>query len=441
MIKFPTWFFVVSVLWLTTSVLQAQQTPTVDVVYDPQVRTVLLYPVIGTEPVNPALTLNPPVMSQDEGTALQLEFDDLTGDYRSFRAKLIHCNADWQRSVLNDIEFTYEYNDNAITDYQVSVNTKIKYYHYRFTLPKVKLPGNYLLVVYDERNPRNIIFTRRFSPYSNKVAVTGAVRFSTDPARQYQDQQIDFSINYQGYQVISPQDDFKVIIRQNYRDDRTLNRLKPTNVRAFDQVVDYKLFDLTNTLPGGNEFRFFDTRTVLSQANYIDRIVRQADRTTVYVQTNQPRSRQAYTQTDDFNGQFIIDQKETSNGPTSADYIETIFTLRTNEIPGGQVYVNGAFNLWLLNDRNRMAFDAVTGAYWASILLKQGVYNYDYSVTGIPSPVTRTGQVLAGGNEFYLEGDYAQTENDYEVFVYHRPPASRADELVGYQRLSVNKRK
>lgn len=441
MSKHAIWLLFFSLLLTVTHLLQAQQPATVDAIYDAQIRTVLLYPVIGTETVNPALTLNPPVMAQDEGTALQLEFDDLTGDYRAFRAKLIHCNADWQRSVLNDIEFTYEYNDNAITEYQVSVNTKIRYYHYRFTVPKVKLPGNYVLVVYDERNPRNILFTRRFSPYSNKVAVTGKVRFSTDPARQYQDQQIDFSIGYQGYQVISPQDDFKVIIRQNYRDDRTLSRLKPTNVRVFDQAVDYALFDLTNTLPGGNEFRFFDTRTVLSQANYIDRIVRQADRTLVYVQANQPRSRQAYTQTDDFNGQFIIDQKETGSGPTSADYVETVFTLRTDAIPNGQVFVNGAFNFWLLNDRNRMAFDPATGTYRASILLKQGVYNYDYSVTGIPGPVTRTGQVLPGGNEFYLEGDYAQTENDYEIFVYHRPPAGRADELVGYQRIGFNKRK
>lgn len=426
---------------LSTAVSFAQDLPNTDAIYDPKIHTVLLYPVVGTQAVNPALTLNPPVMSLDDNTPLQLEFDDLTGDYRTFRAKLVHCNADWQRSVLNDIEYTYEYNDNAITEYQVSVNAKVPYYHYRFTVPRVKLPGNYLLVVYDERNARNILFTRRFSPYSNKVAITAVARFSTDPARQFQDQQIDFSIDYRNYQVISPQDDFKVVIRQNYRDDRVLTGLRPTNVRAFDQAVDYKLFDQTNTLPGGNEYRFFDTRTVLSQANYIDKLVRQSDRTIAYVQVDQPRSRQAYSQTDDFNGQYIIDQKETGNGPTGADYIETVFTLRTDEIPNAEVYVNGAFNLWGLNTRNHMTYDPAISAYRASIFLKQGVYNYNYSVTGIPTPVTRSGQKLDGGNEFYLEGDYAQTENDYEIFVYHRPPASRADQLVSYQRIGFNKRR
>ena len=419
--------------WIITSPLLAQQLQTIDHIYDPQVQTVLLFPLVNANPNNPALTLNPPVVSLDEQVALQLEFDDLTASYRSFRARLIHCNADWQRSVLNDIEFTYEYNDNPITEYQTSINTKIPYFHYRFTLPRVKLPGNYLLVVYDERNRNNIIFTRRFMTYQNRVTVAAGVRFSSAPDRQFTDQQIELTINYKGYQVISPQDDFKVVIRQNYRDDRAIRGLRPTNVQAFDQVLEYRLFDLSNTMPGGNEFRFFDTRTVLSRANYIDRIDRPADRNIAYVQVDQPRSLGAYIQSDDFNGQYVIDHRETGTGATNADYVEMIFTLKTPEVPGVDVFVNGAFNFWQLTDRNRMTFDSILGAYRASVLLKQGVYNYDYLVqTTGPQPKR---------DEQYIEGSSSSTENDYEVFVYHRPPASRADQLVAYRRVGVNKRK
>ena len=429
----PHRFLSIIIFWLITRPLFAQQLQTIDHIYDPKVETVLLFPQVSTNPFDPALTLNPPVISLDEQVALQLEFDDLTANYRSFRARLVHCNADWQRSVLNDIEFTYEYNDNSITEYQISINTKIPYYHYRFTLPRVKLPGNYLLVVYDERNRNNIIFTRRFMTYQNRVTVAAGVRFSSDPARQFSDQQIDLTLNYKGYQVISPQDDFKVVIRQNYRDDREIRGLRPTNVQAFDQVLEYRLIDLSNTMPGGNEFRFFDTRTVLSRANYIERIERPADRNIAYVQTDQPRSRGVYIQSDDFNGQYVIDHRETGNGATNADYIETVFTLKTPEVPNVDVYVNGAFNLWQLNDRNRMAFDALLGAYRATLLLKQGVYNYDYLVaTTGPQPKV---------DENFIEGSFSSTENDYEVFVYHRPPASRADQLVAYRRVGVNKRK
>lgn len=411
----------------------AQQLQNVDRIYDPKVETVLLFPLVSANPNDPALTLNPPVVSLDEQVPLQLEFDDLTANYRSFRARLIHCNADWQRSVLNDIEFTYEYNDNPITDYQVSINTKIPYYHYRFTIPRVKLPGNYLLVVYDERNRDNIILTRRFMTYQNRLTVAAEARFSTDPSRQFTDQQIDLSIVYKGYQVISPQDDFKVVIRQNYRDDRSIRGLRPTNVRAFDQVLEYRLVDLSNTMSGGNEYRFFDIRTVLSRANYIDRIDRPADRNIAYVQVDQPRARGAYIQSDDFNGQYIIDHRETGIGATNGDYIETVFTLKTAEIPGADVYVNGAFNLWRLDDRNRMVFDPALNAFRANILLKQGVYNYDYIVQTTTQPPKV--------DENYIEGSFSATENDYEVFVYHRPPAARADQLVAYRRVGVNKRK
>ncbi|MVM30975.1 DUF5103 domain-containing protein [Spirosoma sp. HMF4905] len=413
--------------------LKGQELKTVDHIYDPKVETVLLFPQVSANQLDPSLTLNPPIISLDEQVPLQLEFDDLTATYRSFRARLVHCNADWKRSILNDIEFTYEYNDTPVTEYQNSINTKIPYYHYRFTLPRVKLPGNYLLVVYDERNRNNIIFTRRFSTYQNRVTVSAEARFSTDPSRQFSDQQIDLSISYKGYQVISPQDDFKVVIRQNYRDDREIRGLRPTNVQSFDQTLEYRLIDLSNTMSGGNEFRFFDTRTVLSRANYIDRIDRLADRNVVYVQADQPRNQGPYIQSDDFNGLFVIDHRETSNGATNADYIETVFTLKVPEIAGWDIYVNGVFNFWQLNDRNRMSFDALLGAYRATILLKQGVYNYDYigQITASPPKV----------DEHFIEGSFSSTENDYEVFVYHRPPASRADQLIAYRKIGVNKRK
>ncbi|WP_461136539.1 type IX secretion system plug protein [Spirosoma lituiforme] len=413
--------------------LRAQQLQTIDHIYDPKIETVLLFPQVSTNQLDPALTLNPPVISLDESVPLQLEFDDLTANYRSFRARLIHCNADWQRSILNDIEFTYEYNDNPITDYQISINTKISYYHYRFTLPRVKLPGNYVLVVYDERNRNNILFTRRFCTYQNRVTVAAAVHFSSNPARQFSDQQIDMTLNYKGYQVISPQDDFKVVIRQNYRDDREIRGLRPTNVQAFEQVLEYRLIDQSNTMPGGNEFRFFDTRTILSRANYIDRIDRPADRNIAYVQVDQPRNQGVYIQSDDFNGQFVIDHRETGNGATNADYIETVFTLKMPEVSGFDVYVNGALNFWQLTDRNRMTYDPLLSAYRATMLLKQGVYNYDYTV-GTTGPQPKV-------DENFIEGSFSSTENDYEIFIYHRPPASRADQLIAYRRVGVNKRK
>ena len=95
------------------------------------------------------------------------------------------------------------------------------------------------------------------------------------------------------------------------------------------------------------------------------------------------------------------------------------------------VYVNGSFNLWQLNDRNKMTYNPDTQAYEAEILLKQGVVNYDYTVVRANSKP----------DEGYVEGNYAATENDYDILVYHRPPASRADLLVGYRTVEWNRRR
>lgn len=418
----------------------AQKLPTEDRIFENTIKTVLLYPVLGSDVTDPAQTLNPPVIDQSVQTPLMLEFDDLTADYRPFRAKFVHCNADWQESILNDIEFTYEYNDYPIQDYQISLNTKIPYYHYRFPIPKMKLPGNYVLIVYNERNPRQIYFSRRFMAYTNRVSVAPTVQFANDPQLRFTDQQINFDISYRGYPLISPQDDLKIVIRQNYRDDRVITGLRPNNVRVFDNLLEYRLFDLKNTFPGGNEYRYFDTRTVLSRGNYIERVERKEEKNSAFVQTDGPRSMGAYVQTDDFNGQYVIDQLETRIGATQSDYVTTVFTLRMDEIANVELFVNSAFNFWRLDDLNRMSYVPEARAYQAEILLKQGVYNYNYSVKGIPPPVTRSGMNLTG-NETLIEGNYSDTENDYELFVYHRPPASRADQLIGYRRLGYNKRK
>ena len=131
-------------------------------------------------------------------------------------------------------------------------------------------------------------------------------------------------------------------------------------------------------------------------------------------------------------GQYIVDQRESGRGSVEADYSPVLFTLRTAEDPDAVFYVNGAFNLWQLNDRNRMTFNPDTKAYEAEIFLKQGVINYDYTV------VRGKGQKP---DEAYLEGNYGATENDYDILVYYRPQAGRSDLLIGYRTVEWNRRR
>ena len=130
----------------------------------------------------------------------------------------------------------------------------------------------------------------------------------------------------------------------------------------------------------------------------------------------------AYVDTKDFDGRYVIDNYETNQGATEADYVRVSFQLRTDSLANKKVYINSSFNDWQLNENNLMHYVPENQAYEAFIQLKQGIYNYQY-VTVDPQGII---------SERELEGSHSQTENVYEILVYHRPIGGRADALVGY---------
>ncbi|MHA4742446.1 type IX secretion system plug protein [Dyadobacter sp. MSC1_007] len=416
-------------LFYTHTYAQPQGLRLEDYIYQEKIKTVLLYSALD-DPETPTRLLTPPVTPINNPAPLVLEFDDLSGQPEGYRAKIIHCNADWTKSDLNDIEFTFEFNEYPIVTYDQSFSTKVPYTHYRFELPKLKLPGNYVIYVYSERD-RKLMISRRFMHYQPRVSITAQARFSQGIQQQFSDQQIDFSVNYKGYQLNAPQSDLKVVMRKNFRFDQSKTNFKPTNVRPFDQILEYTFFDLENTFPGGNEFRYFDSRSLTGRGYGVNEIERSDEFTKLWLFPDKPRTDNAYIQMDDFNGQYIVDQRESGRGSVEADYTPVVFTLKVQEDPEATFYVNGAFNLWQLNERNKMTYNPDRQAYECEMLVKQGVINYSYTIV-------RGGQKP---DDAFIEGNYAATENDYDILIYHRPPASRADLLIGYRTVEWNRRR
>jgi hypothetical protein len=428
----PFLFYLFIFCGLCVEVL-AQKFPTLryeDRTYETTLKTVAIYPS-PNQLQDPARTTYPPVISLDSQNPLLAEFDDLTARFRSFRYKIFHCNADWTPSTLSEVEFTYEYNDYPINNYQASFNTKIPYYHYTLEIPKLKLSGNYVVAVYEDTRPAKLMFTRRFMVYQPRISIFPQVRLSTGITEQRTHQQIDFDLDYKGYEILSPQEDLKIVIRQNFRWDKVITKLRPTNVRIFDQRLEYRPFDLSNNILAGNEFRWFDTRLSRGVGMSVDNIEQLPDQTIARLRTDASRAGGgASFQAQDFNGQYIVLNRDAANSTNEADYINVVFTLQSPLYPNAQVYVGGAFNLWQLEDTNRMTYNTERNAYEASIYIKQGVVNYTYFA------VQNDGRT----NETAFEGSFSSTANDYEIFVYHRPPAARADQLVGYRLVEFGRR-
>jgi hypothetical protein len=404
----------------------------IDSVYEENIKTVLLYPRPSQEADPVAALLEPPVISVNQSSPLLLEFDQLGAGTQNFRARLFHCNADWSVSLLNDMDFLADFNDFLFNSPQVSFNTKIPYSHYSFEVPKVKLPGNYVLMVYREGNVKDIILTKRFIVFENRVSIKSAVKPSAGIQERLQNQQLEFAIQYPNYPLTNPRQTVKVAIRQNYKWNNAIINLTPTSVKEDLSLLEYYHFNLENSFTGGNEYRFFDMRSIRFLGMNMGKIIPTEDSTKVLLLPDKPRAKESYSQTVDQNGQYVIDNYETNRGATEADYVDVHFTLRSPEQAPGNVHLWGSFMNWTTSPATQLTYDEASQVYKGTYLLKQGYYNYMYVLQANPASKV---------NETYFEGSHFNTENYYEIIVYYRPVGSRADVIIGYELIRHNSRR
>jgi hypothetical protein len=399
----------------------AKTLQTTDLAYEPQIKTISIHPAYD----NVKALLDPAVTKLGQWN-LVLEFDDLQAERNSYYLKIIHCNYDWTKSALNDLDFMTDYNEFSITNYEFSVDTHIPYNHYWINLPAVKLPGNYVAFVFRGSDKNDIVLTKRFMVYDSRVTFANERNLIGAGKVAELNQQINFMIDYKNLEVINPMDNIKVSIRQNQRWDNIAPDIRPSFIREIEKQLDYKFFDDAKMFKGGNEFRFFDMRSLNYPGRNIGSVNKSVKPYQVYVGTDKSRGREPYAQYPDFNGGFIVENLDYRD-EAFTNYANVNFTLVSPKLPG-DVYVTGAFNYWNLNSENLMLYDSGRNQYQSSVLLKQGWYNYQYYVKSKEIP------------PYALEGSHYETENFYEVLVYYRPFQPRADLLVGYIKLQKNQR-
>ncbi|UII30404.1 DUF5103 domain-containing protein [Fulvivirga ulvae] len=402
----------------TTSVYQNKKLVYKDATYEPEIRTVQLYPYTGSSNA----VLSPAVASLNNNNLL-LEFDDLVQAPENYRVKIIHCNSNWTPSRLRSLDYLYDYNEFNIDNYQLSVDTKLSYVHYQFKIPNIKIPGNYLLVAYRGTDESDIILSKRFMLFSSLVSINLMSDLTGLSSNNRLNQQLDFTINYNDYPLQNPMENVSIVIRQNQRWDNAIATLKPNFIRENINELEYRFFNYENNFNAGNEFRFFDMRSLRYPGQNVQRANLNTRPTMVDLMMDKPRIYQPYTQYDDLNGEYFIANSDTGNGALQSDYVTVRFHLKADKI-NGDIYVIGEMNNWDL--QNKMAYDEVSGTYNSEMILKQGYYDYQYYIKG---------DTLRSN---YFEGDHFQTENEYEIFVYYKPPTSRSELLIGYGYYEMN---
>ena len=375
--------------------------------------------------------LNSPVISLTDSKSLVLWFDDVSYDPELYTAKLIHCDSDWKKSSLRDTDFSLSFNEFTLMDYSYSVNTRMPYIRYAFNVPRVSKSGNYLLKVYKNRDENAVVFTKRFMVIENSAVVAAQVVPPTQTEDRRTLQQINTSVNYSNLEVIDPQAQIKVVIRQNQRWDNAKVLNIPTFLNQNSKLIRYEPFEGESTFRAGNEFRFIDLRFIRATGVNVASVKVEESLVVADARVDVPRPGGAYVQYLDLNGQFVVQTNDRpgGNAEVESEYVYTTFYL--NDVPGKNIKLMGGLSQWGKAPEATMVYDSKKRLYATSLLLKQGWYDYQFASINED-----------GSYDFEsLEGSHFQTENEYEVFVYYRGLGSRYDQLVGYVYLQPNKRR
>ncbi len=393
-----------------------------EMVLDEQIKTIQLY--------REGWINSYPILTMHEQVPLVLEFDEISNSISDLTYIVIHCDANWRRSELMEQEYLDGYFENRIDNVEGSFNTYYNYNHYRLQLPnediRFKQSGNYLLVVYRDYDPEQIVFTRRF--LVSEAIVTVRANAHRPVLSMYRDNshEVDVTISHPGYRIDDPFRETSLAIYQNGIWDYGITHLQPLFVNPEELVYDYQE---ENIFPAGNEFRMFNTRSTQVREYHIAAID-YLDYFHFHLKTDEPNPSHLYFDRDDLNGKFFIEAANVREPSVEADYVFVHFTLDMPfPLADGDVYIAGATTNWQFTPMNRMEYDTDASAYKSTLLLKQGIHNYRY----VFLPDDRNVVDIAE-----IEGSHYQTKNEYLVLFYHRGQGDRYDRLVGHQVVHSN---
>jgi len=399
-----------------------------DHIYKPNIHAVKLY--------NFGDIYSYPVMTVNSNDQLELHFDDLDADVKNYYYSYQLCNADWTPANIQSYDYIRGFQTNYIRTYRYSSIAQTRYTHYQATIPdRSSAPtrsGNYLLKVFLNDDTSKLVFTKRFLVVNTKASVAAQVQqpFNANYFRTHQRVQVAVSTASGQINTFSPQD-LKVVIVQNNTWPTAVMIDRPTIFRGNY----YEYSDEENTtFQAGKEWRWIDLRSLRLMSDRMQRIVDTGkNRIDVYVKPDGERRSQVYVYYRDYDGIYTIENTDGDNPWWQSDYAWVHFTFippANRAYEGKSVYLFGELTNYSPDDSSRMIFNEEKGIYEKALFLKQGYYNYSY--------VTMTDKKQEG-NTISLEnteGNYWGTGNSYMVLVYFRPFGARADELIGFTRLS-----
>jgi hypothetical protein len=278
--------------------------------------------------------------------------------------------------------------------------------------------GNYEIIVFDE-SVNKPLFKKRFCVVENGANLGINVTRFADSKASNLNQRIEVSAISNQASLFSNLNSISLNVIQNNNFGLGIYNQKP-NAAMGNKL----LFQQMNLVfPGNNEFYYFDNKNMnqpfdmVAAANSND----EGNHTYLHSVWAFPLN---YQYQPDVNGAFYFRRNDLGierNADTEADYSWVYFSL-DSEKTEKEIYVLGAFNDFIPSEENKMSYDEDAKKYIARIYLKQGFYNY------ILATKDATGFIDLGE----INGNFWQTENLYQAFLYYAPFDRNYDGLIGY---------
>jgi len=375
--------------------------------------------------------LSYPLLSLNSNEVLTIHFDIINNNQETLYYKVIHCDRNWNVSDIFFNDYADGFEENPMDNSEASFNTLISYSHYRLTLPnndiRFRISGNYLLKIYRSGEEASPLLCRRICIHEDAAPVS--LRFRKPVGKDSEtSQESEIKISVDNLGATDPSRQITLTILQNGRWDTSRQNLPADFVG--EGTVEYNTLSGTTLFPGGNEFRDFDIKTIRQKTQFVRDIAFIENKYHVFLIPSLSRQKKEYFFNKDLNGKYLVALDGDDEPDLDADYVYVYFTLPAErEIKNGSVYVSGAMTDWEYNFDNRMIYNSLKGCYEATLLLKQGWYNYEFDF--LPE-----GKSTPDNSMF--EGSHYETENDYVLLVYFHDPRLRYDRLVEASIVNTN---
>ena len=370
----------------------------------------------------------PPILRLHSDDRLQIQFDILSPEPSWLNYRIIHCNMDGSPSSISELDYLNGFNDQEIELYETSFNTLTPYTHYQLHLPNEQMSfnvsGKYCVQIYDTDNPDFVLAQTTFYVSEEQAQIDAKITTNTNLGINTQFQQVDLKVHGRSSLLTNYTSDLKVSVTQNNRPHSEVIVTTPSRITSNTLTYEYLP---ALVFEAGNNYRRFEITDQQYAGMGVDKIRFIHNTYHCLLFADPIKKEKPYLYDQDQNGRYFVRSLRSDAPEIESDYLLVHFSIPTPyPFLQGHVHLQGDFLPNGISDESLMEYNYERKQYEKSVLLKQGLYNYQYIFAqgqDKPSPLA-------------IEGNKYETENEYLILTFLRRPGERYDRLIGFKQIS-----